>query len=78
MFSTPQSLEEIQLAMKHGHLTCHTLVRSYLQKIEEHKLLNAYVEVFADESLNRAKKLDLDYQAGNRQDGKTLGCCIQY
>ncbi|MBK8502911.1 MAG: Asp-tRNA(Asn)/Glu-tRNA(Gln) amidotransferase subunit GatA [Saprospiraceae bacterium] len=73
MLAEHPSLEEIQQALKNTDLTCETLVKTYLQKIEEHRSLNAYVEVFAEESLIRAKTLDQDHQARGRKMGKLWG-----
>ncbi|HLX93065.1 MAG TPA: Asp-tRNA(Asn)/Glu-tRNA(Gln) amidotransferase subunit GatA [Puia sp.] len=47
---------------------CSLAVRHYLAEISRHKDLNAFLEVFEDESLARAKTLD-----EKRQAGKPLG-----
>ena len=44
--------------MSCGELTCTEIVSSYLKKIEEKKHLNAFIEVFGQEALQRAKTLD--------------------
>ncbi len=51
------------VSLYHQHLqqnstTCTEAVEFYLQKIEKHKHLNAYVEVYANEALEKAKALD--------------------
>lgn len=45
--------------MSCGQLTCADIVSSYLQEIEKNKHLNAFIEVYADEALERAKALDV-------------------
>ena len=54
--------------LKTGATTCAQAVQFYLDQIEGQKNLNAYLEVFADEAIQRAIKLD---QA--RHDGKPMG-----
>jgi aspartyl-tRNA(Asn)/glutamyl-tRNA(Gln) amidotransferase subunit A len=41
-----------------GELTCTDVVTAYLKKIEEKKHLNAFIEVFAAEALEKASSLD--------------------
>ncbi len=43
---------------KNGALSMKDRVRTFLEKIEEKSDLNAYLEVFADEALQKAEKLD--------------------
>ncbi len=47
---------------------CVNAVKYFLDRIELYKHLNAFVEVFADESIERAKALDI-----KRNNGETLG-----
>ena len=47
---------------------CTVAVNHYLAKIEENKHLNAFLEVFTDEAIARAKELDEE-----RKSGKPLG-----
>ena len=54
--------------LKTGATTCAQAVQFYLDQIKGQKNLNAYLEVFADEAIQRAIKLD---QA--RLDGKPMG-----
>ena len=60
-------LEAIQHALRQGKTTCRALVEHYLHNIEVCRDLNAYVEVFADEALNRADAMD---QGGTQAMGK--------
>lgn len=54
---------------------CVNAVNHYLQKIEEHKHLNAFLEVFKEEALLRAQQLDKDRLAG-KKIGKLHGVVI--
>ena len=52
------SISELRTKLSCGELTCTEIVTSYLKKIEEKKHLNAFIEVFGQEALQRAKTLD--------------------
>jgi len=52
------SISELRTRLSCGELTCTEIVSSYLKKIEEKKHLNAFIEVFEQEALQRAKTLD--------------------
>ena len=52
------SLNEIHESIKLGSVNCQSLVNYYLERIYKHKNLNVYVEVFAEEALERAKNID--------------------
>ena len=52
------SISELRRRLSCGELTCTEIVSSYLKKIEEKKHLNAFIEVFEQEALQRAKTLD--------------------
>ena len=52
------SLNEIHESIKLGSVNCLSLVNYYLKRIDKHKNLNVYVEVFAEEALERAKNID--------------------
>ena len=41
-----------------GNITCADTVQFYLQQINAHKVLNAFTEVFAEEAIQQAQKLD--------------------
>ena len=68
------SLNEIQESIKSGSSTCVSLVDYYLGRIEKHKDLNIYVEVFAEEAKSRAKAIDEKLKAGTA--GKLAGMVI--
>lgn len=52
------SLHQIQTLLRDGKITCVELVRGYLKKIKEYQRLNAFLEVFEEEALSRAKEMD--------------------
>lgn len=52
------NINEYQAALLAGEQTCAQAVQFYLDQIEQHQDLNAYLEVFAEEALQRAKVLD--------------------
>ncbi len=63
-----QSIEETQKALASGIVNCIELVEYYLNRIEQNKALNIYLEVFQKDALQRAKQLD-----EKRQRGEALG-----
>lgn len=52
------SIADYQAQLHNGTTTCLQTVAYYLQQIEAKKSLNAFVEVYADEAIARAKQLD--------------------
>jgi aspartyl-tRNA(Asn)/glutamyl-tRNA(Gln) amidotransferase subunit A len=68
------SVTEIQKDLGSGAITLPDLVRYYLQQIESKKHLNAFVEVFADEALQRAEELQKKWESG--QGGKLMGMVV--
>lgn len=69
-----QSLAQVRADMQAGQLTCVELVRYYLQRIDEKKHLNAFLEVFADEALERAATIDEKLKNGTA--GKLAGMVL--
>lgn len=67
MFSY-RSIQEYQNDLLNGATTCVSSIRYYLQRIEESSSLNAFIEVYTDECVDRAKHLDQ-----LRQSGKPIG-----
>lgn len=57
MFSF-SSIKDYHHTLLNGHTTCVEAVRYYLAAIEQNAHLNAFIEVFADEALERAAYLD--------------------
>lgn len=66
---------DIQNDLKNGKITCQALVKHYLQNIEKHKNLNAFIEVFGEAALKQAH--DLDLRIANQQPvGKLAGMVL--
>ena len=70
-----RSLEEIRGALHAGKLTCVELVRHYLHQIERHKNLNAFLEVFEKEAMEKASALDKKISSGEKC-GKLAGMVV--
>ena len=58
------SLKEIKIALSNGQLSVEQLVRGYLERIEQNKHLNIFLEVFTQEALEKAKAVDAKLKAG--------------
>ena len=52
------SIERYHAQLKNGSTSCRQAVKYYLDKINQFSRLNAFVEVWADEALQRAEELD--------------------
>jgi len=65
------SIEQYQAQLKEGSAMCVQAVQHYLSAIEQAKHLNCYLEVFAEEALQKAS--ELDKQSGK---GKLHGVII--
>ncbi len=63
-----KNIRQYQNDLELNKTDCFTAVEHYLKKIENAQNLNAFVEVFAQESILRAKQLDEE-----RKNGKPLG-----
>ncbi len=70
----PTDLITIQLQIREGKLNCKDLVRSYLDNINSQKDLNVFVEVFAEEALQRAEEIDAKIKEGKA--GSLAGAVI--
>lgn len=69
------TLREIQKDLLAGTITCRQLVEFYLKNIDEKNLkLNAFVSVYAEESLQKADEVDLKIKSGNY--GKLAGMVL--
>jgi len=68
------SLSEIKESLAKGSVSCHSLVEYYLDRITKHQDLNIYLEVFSDEALERAQKVDQKLQEGTA--GRLAGMVI--
>ncbi len=58
------SIDQFHTALKEGTTTCTEVVQSYLSAIEENHHLNCFIEVFAEEALQRASQLDAQTEHG--------------
>jgi len=65
------SLLQVQADLDQGKTTCADLAEYYIAQNNEHKHLNAMLEVFADEVRSRAKEVDTKIQNGTA--GKLAG-----
>jgi len=68
------SLSEIRKELVANSLSCEQLVQHYLKNIEAKKHLNAFLEVYKEEALAAAKKVDGKLKAGNA--GRLAGMVI--
>lgn len=73
-----RSLQQVQVALRSGEETCEGLVRYYLAQIDQHQHLNAYVEVYAEEALARARQLDSQYDADPKKTGRLHGMVLSH
>jgi aspartyl-tRNA(Asn)/glutamyl-tRNA(Gln) amidotransferase subunit A len=69
------SIEQYHAQLKQGSLNCLQAVEYYLQRIRSAKHLNAFIEVFDEEALQRAAALDQKRRAGHPA-GKLHGVVI--
>ena len=69
------SLKEIQSDLASGKVSCKVLVEGYLQRIEKNKHLNAFLEVFDKEAIQKANELDQKRRSGSKA-GKLTGMVI--
>ena len=74
MFSF-NSIEDYQKHLDKSETSCYEATEYYLEKIDANKKLNAFVQVYASESLERAKCLDKKRQCGEAC-GKLHGVII--
>lgn len=68
------SLLEVRKELLGNTLTCVELVRYYLKNIEDKKHLNVFLEVYKEEALEAALKVDAKLKAGNA--GRLAGMVI--
>lgn len=72
MFS---SLSETREAIQSGSTSCKEITQHYLSKIAQHKHLNIFLEVFENDAIQQAIKLDEKRNRGEKQ-GKLHGMVI--
>lgn len=66
------SIEEYHAQLQEGKTTCLKAVEYYLQRIKDTKHLNAFIEVYANEALQKAKQLDEKRIFKNSSERKPL------
>lgn len=69
------TIAEYHQQLLQGETTCLEAVNFYLDKIDKHKKLNAYVGVYSSETIARAKLLD-EQRKNNKATGKLHGVVI--
>src|SRR5690606_9892272 len=71
----PSSLVQIQSLLKEGGLRLPDVANYYLNRIHEHRGLNAFIEVYADEVREQAAAVQekLDQGTGGRLAGMIIG-----
>ncbi len=70
------SIEQYHAQLQEGNITCVQAVEHYLQRIHLTKHLNAFIEVYAAEALQKAKNLDEKRKLGEPPPGKLHGVVI--
>lgn len=66
---------QLQRSLRAGELSCVQVVQECLQKIDASKHLNAFLEVFSEDAINRAKEIDLKIKEG-KKTGKLFGVVV--
>jgi len=72
--NTYRSLDAIQQDIQSGKTSCLSITKSYLERISEHKHLNAFLEVYEEEALEAARQVD--QKIANASAGKLAGMVI--
>ncbi len=70
------SLTDLQSALRSGQTTCRAVVDYYLSRMEEHRALNAYIEVWDTEAQAQADALDARFREQPDQLGRLFGLVI--
>ncbi len=68
------SFSEVKIALQQKQATCESIVKHYLQVIEQKKHLNAFNEVFTESALQKATEVDDKIKSGTA--GKLAGMVI--
>ncbi len=71
---TLPSLRQIQSGLNSGSLSCYQVVNSCLDNINQHASLNAFLEVYAQEALQKAQTVDDKISRGKA--GKLAGMVV--
>ncbi len=70
------SIKDYHADLLHGHTTSVEAVQYFLRQIEQQKLLNAFLEVYAEEALIRASQLDEQQAQSGKLQGPLHGVVI--
>ncbi len=68
------TLTEVQENLKNGAFTCAQMIEAFLERIEKHQNLNAFVEVYAHDARSRATVIDAKLKHGTA--GKLAGLVV--
>jgi len=68
-----RTISEIREALHSGESALF-ITENYLNRIKEHQHLNAFIEIFEEEAIRRAKEIDVKIQNGTA--GKLAGCVV--
>ncbi len=68
------SLSQLQTELLAGDTSCHQVVNGYLKNIDDQQHLNAFLEVYREEALERAHEIDSKIKSGSH--GKLAGLVI--
>ena len=69
-----KTYDAIRRALSSGETTVNEVVKTYLNRIDAHRDLNAFLEVYGDEALTRAEEVQAKIQKGKA--GKLAGMVI--
>jgi aspartyl-tRNA(Asn)/glutamyl-tRNA(Gln) amidotransferase subunit A len=70
-----RNISDYQHQLQKGEISCLEVVEYYLQKIEDFQNLNAFVEVYKEECIERAKFLD-EKRSSGKVTGKLYGVVV--
>jgi aspartyl-tRNA(Asn)/glutamyl-tRNA(Gln) amidotransferase subunit A len=70
------SLSSVQTALQKGEISCVNLVRYYLEQIEKNAHLNAFVEVFDAEAIEKATLQDQLFTENPSKIGRLFGLVV--
>ena len=74
MIGSFDKLRDIREALREGRLTCEAIVTHYLERINARSELNAFVEVYREDALERARQVDDRLRSGTA--GRLAGLVI--
>ncbi len=74
MIGSFDKLRDIREALREGRLTCEAIVTHYLERINARPELNAFVEVYREDALERARQVDDRLRSGTA--GRLAGLVI--